>query len=256
MRKVYILPNLFTAGSLFCGMLAILEIYHGNMLQACWYILISAVLDLMDGTVARVTRTTSAFGLYFDSLSDMVAFGVAPAMLAYEVVWKSYPLLAGAVCSLYVVCGALRLARFNVQAAREESKAFLGIPIPGAALAAVSILWLSETEPALAFIVPLEQIFPPIMVVLAYLMVSKVPYFGIKSLNLVGRQPFEILVTIVVVVCLLFMLKEHLIIVGTVMVWFYVVSAPVVRMLRLASRRRQREAGRVLEPPSSSETRE
>ena len=256
MRKVPILPSLFTSGSLFCGMLAIFEVYHGNLSQACWYIVISGVLDVMDGAVARVTRTTSPFGLYFDSLTDVVAFGVAPAMMVYEALAAAYPKLAGAVCSLYVVCGALRLARFNVQANREERKAFLGLPIPGAGMGVVAVIWLFERYPGVGSSVAFERVAPPVMVALAYLMVSKVPFPGVKHLHLMRRQPFEILVTIVVVVCLLFMLKDHLVIVGTVVVWFYTTAPPLYRLLHPLERRRRRAAAELRESAASIEPRE
>lgn len=236
MRKVYILPNLFTAGSLFCGMLAILKILSGapnGPSEACALIIYSSLLDVADGAVARLTRTTSAFGLNFDSLSDLVAFGVAPAVLAYDAFGEAYPHLAAAVCSLFAICGALRLARFNVQATREEKKSFSGLPIPGAALAIVSIVWVSVSNPQLkAWLIqtlpnlknnnPLGPILPPALVIIAYLMVSNVPFYGFKSMHLGRRQPFDILVTIIVVVALLYMLKDYLDIVLFVVIWSYI----------------------------------
>lgn len=238
MRKIFILPNLFTAGSLFCGMLAIFEVFNGDpnsTQQACLLILLSALLDVADGTIARLTGSTSSFGLHFDSLSDLVAFGVAPALLAYSGFGGTFHRLAAAVCSLYVVCGALRLARFNVQAAREERKSFSGLPIPGAALATVSVIWvfaehrafadwLGRIIPDLTGDNPLAPILPPLLVVIAYLMVSKVPFYGFKSMNLGGHQPFEILVTIVVIAFLLYMLKDNLDIVLAVLAWGYIIG--------------------------------
>lgn len=239
MRKVYILPNLFTAGSLFCGMLAVFKVFtdtpgSDNISQACVLVLLSSLLDVADGAIARLTRSTSAFGLNFDSLSDLVAFGVAPAVLAFDAFRDAYPHLAAAVCSLYTICGALRLARFNVQATREEKKSFSGLPIPGAALAIVSIVWVSAANPNLnAWILqtfpnlregrPLGPILPPALVIIAYLMVSNVPFYGFKSIHFAGRQPFEILVTIVVIASLLFLLKDWLDIVLLVVAWTYIV---------------------------------
>ncbi|HOE97095.1 MAG TPA: CDP-diacylglycerol--serine O-phosphatidyltransferase [Candidatus Sumerlaeota bacterium] len=240
MRKVFILPNLFTASSLFSGMLGIFEVFQGHLAAACGYILLSALLDVFDGLVARLTKTQSAFGLNFDSLSDVVAFGAAPGLMAFSVLSAFYPRLAAPVASLFTVCGALRLARFNVQATREESKAFLGLPIPGAALAAISLIWLVETKPELRPWLPLDKIYPPAMVGLAYLMVSKVPYVGFKSLNLADRQPFEILVAIVVVITLLFMVKEHLLLVGASFIWLYVLGGVFFALMRPIRRRRYR----------------
>src|SRR5690348_13973351 len=104
MRKIYILPNLFTAGSLFCGMLAIFEIIKGDPRQACWLILLSAILDVSDGAIARLTKSTSSFGLHMDSLSDLVAFGVAPALMAYVAFEENkHPGIVSTVCCLYTV---------------------------------------------------------------------------------------------------------------------------------------------------------
>ena len=240
MRKVFILPNLFTAASLFCGMLAIFEIINNTTddpqqatEQACLLILLSALLDVADGAIARLTRSTSAFGLNFDSLSDLVAFGAAPAILAYNAFWDTYPRLAVAVCSLYTICGALRLARFNVQATREEKKSFSGLPIPGAAMAVISVIWVYKNPNLLiAGVLPLAIILPPVLVVIAYLMVSQVPFYGFKSFNLAGRQPFEILVTIVVIACLLYLLKTHLDIVLALVSWTYVIGGAIVGLVK------------------------
>ncbi len=241
MRKVYILPNLFTAGSLFCGMLAIFKIFAGDPNQieeACWLIILSSILDVFDGLVARLTRTQSAFGMELDSLSDVVAFGVAPGLLAFSFLTSLHNGPATAVCGIYVICGALRLARFNVQAAREESKAFLGLPIPGAALALVSLCWLFSDAYFDTEAIRAEWVIPPLTVVLAYLMVSKVPYVGFKSLNLANRQPFEILVIFVVVVAVLYMLKEHLSVVLFSGMWTYITIGVVMSLTRRRRRRR------------------
>ena len=128
----------------------------------------------------------------------------------------------------------MRLARYNVQAMREERKTFTGLPIPGAALAVISVVWVYELNPEAVKLVPLAFIGPPIMVVLAYLMVSKVPYVGLKSINVTGRQPFELLVTIVVIVCLLFLLKQHLDLVLVTVSWSYILIG-LVRGLILRS---------------------
>lgn len=245
-RKVYILPNLFTAASLFCGMLAIFNTFEGELHTACWLIVLAGVLDVFDGFVARLTNTTSSFGLQFDSLSDVVAFGAAPAVLAFQAFGADLqrPRLAAAVCALYAVCGALRLARFNVQALREESKTFLGLPIPGAALAVVSMIWVFEVntsvydwltglnllpDPALRERLP--ALYPPVMVVIAYLMVSKVPYAGFKSVKMVNRQPFEILVATILMLCLLYLLYRDFDLVLFVGIWSYIVIGVICRIV-------------------------
>lgn len=227
-RKVFLLPNLFTAGSLFCGILAVLEIFNDNYTNACWLILTAAVLDTCDGAIARLTRTTSDFGLNFDSLADLVAFGVAPALLTFGAMTGAHQMLASGVCSLYTICGALRLARFNVQAMREERKHFLGLPVPAAALALIALVFLYEVVPGIARYVSFTTVGPLVLVILAYLMVSKIPYAGLKNFHLLSRQPFEILVALVGVALMLFILKKHLYIVLAVVAWTYILGGVVL----------------------------
>ena len=132
-RGIYVLPNLFTSASLFCGFYAIIAAIQGRYETASVAILISFLLDGLDGRIARFTNTTSKFGTEFDPLADLVAFGVAPAVLAFK--WALAPLgrLGWLACFMYVICGALRLARFNVQKDNLETNFFKGLPIPGAA---------------------------------------------------------------------------------------------------------------------------
>lgn len=212
MRKIYILPNLFTAGSLFCGVLAIFEAIQGNLSAACVMLVASGFLDTFDGAVARLTHSTSAFGLNFDSLSDLVAFGVAPSVLAFqtmELLGAEPNRLTTAVCCLFVICGAMRLARYNVQSSSEESKRFTGLPIPAAAGAIVSLAWVADAQPLLATDWYFVKIIPPAMVVVAYLMVSNLPFAGLKTMA-VGRQPFEILVVFVAFACLVYLLRDYM----------------------------------------------
>lgn len=243
MRKVYILPNLFTAGSLFCGMLAIFRVFNDNPADACGLIVIASLFDVADGAIARLTRSTSAFGLNFDSLSDLVAFGVAPAVLAFDAFNAVHPQLAAPLCALLTICGALRLARFNVQATREEKKSFSGLPIPGAALAITSIVWvivsrpelkgwLAQTIPHLKDGNPLGLLLPPALVIISALMVSNVPFYGLKSVKFAGRQPFELLVMIVIIGAILLGLREYLDIVLFLIIWPYITAMIVVGLLK------------------------
>jgi CDP-diacylglycerol--serine O-phosphatidyltransferase len=232
MRKVYILPNAFTAASMFCGVFACFEIFDANPQHAevnpqlaIWLIFAAAFLDVLDGAIARLTRSASAFGIHFDSIADVVSFGVAPALLVYSSFDVASSMLAAAVSSLYAVCGALRLARFNVQATREERKSFVGLPVPAAALAVVSLVWIFQANPSLHAFIQIDKVLPPAMVVLAYLMVSKIPFHGPKSLPIAERQPFEILVTLVVIGCLFVMLKRHLDALSFILAWGYILTS-------------------------------
>lgn len=228
MKKVYFLPNLITTASLLCGILAIMNTIRGQVeydpalsqayyIQACWLILASAVLDGLDGTVARLTRTASSFGLQFDSLSDVVAFGVAPAFLMYAKlniiddkldITPLMPKVSEAAVALFVICGALRLARFNVQAVREEKRYFTGLPIPAAAGVVVST-FLTVTHFG-SDTMMLYRAILVLMVVLSYLMISTVPFPSPKAFHLRGRKPFNLLVSAIIFVCILLAFRKML----------------------------------------------
>ncbi len=125
-KGVYLLPNLFTTGGLFCGFYAIIATFKGDFRVAATAVLIALVFDALDGRIARMTKTSSHFGAEYDSLSDLVAFGVAPGVLAYRWALEPWGAWGWLVAALYVVCGALRLARFNVQTAEVELKVEVG----------------------------------------------------------------------------------------------------------------------------------
>ena len=192
-KGVYILPNLFTTGGLFAGFYSVIASLHGDFQIAALMILLAQIFDILDGRVARLTRSTSRFGIEYDSLSDLVAFGVAPGILAYRWAlepWQSWGWLAA---SLYVTCGALRLARFNVQYDNVEKRHFVGLPIPAAAdvVASTVLLYyyfggLGATHKHLLVLL--------VIYALGALMVSNVKYFSFKEVNLHRRQPFWLLV--------------------------------------------------------------
>lgn len=192
-KGVYILPNLFTTGSLFSGFYGIVATMNGDYNIAAWFVLIAAIFDTLDGKVARLTGTTSSFGVEYDSLADLVAFGVAPGILMYSWALRPFGKLGWLAAFLYVVCGALRLARFNVQVNTVESKRFVGLPIPAAAsmVAACVLLFyhLGGSGPLLKKVSVLLLIY-----VLAALMVSNFSYYSFKDPELVKRQPFGFLV--------------------------------------------------------------
>ena len=240
MRRVYIWPNLFTAGSLFCGLMAIFIVFErGDLVAACKLVFLAGVLDVLDGVIARIMHAESSFGLHFDSISDVVAFGVAPAMIAYGGIAEHYPLPARATCGIFVIFSALRLARFNVQAAREEKRSFRGLPSPGAACAVVSVVWVLESHPAAADLFPARIVLPLMMVLLSYLMVSRFPYFSFKSIRHTAREPFEILVSIVVILFVLVILSEHFSLILMVTFGFYALSGPCYSLYRRHWRFRQ-----------------
>jgi len=220
MRKVYLLPSLITCMSMFCGLFAILNVLNvadmpeadnSRYVLSCWLILAAAVLDLLDGLVARLTRSESLFGAQLDSLADVVAFGVAPAVLIYtRMAGLENRHLAEGTATFFAVCGALRLARFNVQKTKVEKKSFTGMPIPAAAgMVVSSFLFFQRIDPDwddnwLASLLPL------MLLGLALLMVSTVSYPSFKQLKLENRKQFNLLPIIFLVLAVAIFFKEFM----------------------------------------------
>lgn len=192
-KGVYLLPNLVTMGNMFCGFFAIISVFNGAYFRAGVAILVAAVMDGLDGKVARMTNTSSRFGIEFDSLADLVSFGIAPGILIYAWALKPFGRFGWAAAFLFAVCGALRLARYNVQADNSESKSFTGLPIPAAACMIASLvimhkhLWGIETKHPLLLML--------VAYTLAFLMVSTIKYHSLKEVNLKRRKPFSLLVS-------------------------------------------------------------
>jgi len=195
-RGVYLLPNLLTTGGLFAGFYSIVATMNGNYLLAGWFVLIAAVFDGLDGKVARMTGTTSRFGVEYDSLADLVAFGVAPGLMMYAWALKPFGKLGWLAAFLYVVCGALRLARFNVQITTVESKRFVGLPIPAAAGMSASLVIFFHHMGGTGTIKKVSVLL--LIYVLAALMVSNIRYYAFKDPELVRRQPFGFLVLAII----------------------------------------------------------
>ena len=197
-KGIYILPNLFTSASLFGGFYAIIAGIQGRYEAAAIAILISCVLDALDGKIARFTRATSHFGIEYDSLSDLVAFGVAPGVLAFQWALAPFGRLGWLASFMYVICGALRLARFNVQKGTVEARYFKGLPIPAAASFIASLILFSN---AIGGLLPGSKHILIIMLiyVLSFLMVSTISYPSFKELELRKQKPFNVLVAIILI---------------------------------------------------------
>jgi CDP-diacylglycerol--serine O-phosphatidyltransferase len=199
--KIYLLPNLMTAGNLFCGFTAILKILEGALLQssnadlasdrfheAIWFVLGAFVFDFLDGRIARLGGHESPFGREFDSLADIVSFGVAPALMVYRVVLQDFTRACWIIAFIYLACGALRLARFNSASAKHEGPShqdtFTGFPIPAAAglIASITLflLWLAEGEHHLG---NWRFALPPLLLFLSFMMFSRFQYPSFKALN-------------------------------------------------------------------------
>ncbi len=234
MRKgIYVLPNLFTTASLFSGFYSIIASMKGMYEIAAWTILIALVFDGLDGRIARMTRTTSKFGSEYDSLADLVAFGVAPAILAYHWALMSFGKWGWLAAFLFVTCGALRLARFNVQTSIIDSRVFNGLAIPaGASVVATTVL--------LYFQLGGEGQFPnlPILigtVAIALLMVSSIKYYSFKDLNFFARKPFMSFVLILLI--LVIVIAEPQIMIFT-FCFGYALSGPVWLIYKLMRKKR------------------
>ncbi|MBN1867469.1 CDP-diacylglycerol--serine O-phosphatidyltransferase [Candidatus Sumerlaeota bacterium] len=219
-RRVYLLPNLLTAFNLFLGFWAIAAVMRGDIDRACWLVFLAILLDGLDGAMARLTHTQSEFGLQFDSLSDLVSFGLAPAVAAFRTMSNMTELekpgrLVLGVCGLFAVCGALRLARYNVQVKDVEKRSFVGLPIPASAgMLVFSILMMREHRDAMPFFVH-HSVIPPLFLFLisglAILMVSQLPYPSLpRLLRIQRRTSFDSLVFMIFVAVLLLAIWSEL----------------------------------------------
>lgn len=206
-NPLYILPNLFTGASIYIGILAVAYAFVGRFELACWLVLVSLIFDGLDGRVARLTGTTSKFGVEFDSLADVVAFGVAPAMILFFYGGFHYGKFGVVVAGLYVVFGAIRLARFNVTTNNNEPNVFIGLPIPSAAVFVVSWL-LFEMELSKQYPQYPESIFLlPLMVtslIIAFLMVSNVRYPSFKKMSFEKISFGKVIVLMMIILAILF----------------------------------------------------
>lgn len=213
--KIYLLPNLMTAGNLFCGFAAVLRIIDGSLLvasgqpagslyhEAIAFILGACVFDLLDGRLARLGGHESAFGREFDSLADIVSFGVAPALLVYQIVLRDFQRTGWLIAFFFLLCGGLRLARFNCisQMANDKpDKDFQGFPIPAAAglIASLTLLmlWIQADDKNIG---PWKFALPVLLLFLSFMMFSKVKYPSFKGLNWKTQRSIPAFLILIVV---------------------------------------------------------
>lgn len=201
-RAVYLVPNMITCTSMFFGFLSIIWSVQGRFSDACLALLVSALMDGLDGKVARLTHSASEFGVQFDSLADLVAFGLAPAVLVWQWQLSSLGRFGVAIAFLYAACGALRLARFNVNAHVGSKRFFVGLPIPAASCTLVCYTYFARTFteglPTLTLV--LTAVFTACV---ALLMVSNVRYFSFKEYDIFRAHPYRVLVSFIVLLSLL-----------------------------------------------------
>ncbi|QTA84618.1 CDP-diacylglycerol--serine O-phosphatidyltransferase [Desulfonema magnum] len=236
-RGIYILPNIFTSLNIFCGFYAVIASINNNFVAAATAIIIAGVFDMLDGKIARATHSTSKFGVEYDSLADLISFGLAPAVVMYLWVLRPMGRIGWLAAFLFMVCGALRLARFNTQFGSVSSDHFVGLPIPaGAGMNAVTILFCHQFGMG-------ESVNPIVILVMLYvlsfLMVSTIKYESFKRPELFKKMNFNVLVTTILV--LIFIAAQHelaLFLIGLA----YVTSGPFTAIWRYKMKTQKNES--------------
>lgn len=199
-RGIYLWPNLITTAALLSGFYSIIASMNGEYIQAIYAIFLAALFDGLDGRVARAIGAQSAFGEQFDSLSDLLAFGVAPAILMYSWSLNDLGRIGLACCFIYTACAAFRLARFNVQIGSVDKRYFIGIASPLAAIIVISLIWVGKGNPDIFDLnhIALQTVNAAVMVFVGLLMVSNMKYYSFKQLDR-KRVPFAVMLPVVLV---------------------------------------------------------
>ncbi|WP_425340161.1 CDP-diacylglycerol--serine O-phosphatidyltransferase [Desulfovibrio desulfuricans] len=243
-KGVYLLPNMITTLSMFLGFLSMVWAVQGRFESACLAILLSAVMDGLDGKVARLTNTASEFGVQYDSLSDLVAFGIAPAMLMWQWELSALGRMGLAAAFIYAACGALRLARFNVSTAAVGKRFFIGLPIPAGGCTVVTFVFCAAHFPAI-----MASALPYMILVLAIgvgvLMVSKVRYFSFKEYDFLRAHPIRTMLFFLLVLGTVISFPR---VMGFVLCAVYIIGGIVYTFVILP--RRNRQLLRALSPQS------
>lgn len=227
-RGIYLLPNLLTLGALFSGFYAVIAGMSGNFNEAGWAIFIAAVFDGLDGRIARLTNTQSAFGAQFDSLSDMVSFGMVPALIMFS--WALAPLgrVGWAASFIYMSCAALRLARFNVQLGTVDKRFFMGLQSPLAAGVVTFVPWVAykyalDVTPFIAYLAAILTVFAGL------LMISNYKYFSFKELHFKGTVPYMVFIFTVVLLVVIAQ-NPHEVLLSMCVI--YALSGPAVSLYK------------------------
>ncbi len=245
-KGIYLLPNLMTTAGLFAGFYAVIAGIQGEFALGAIAILLAMVFDGLDGRIARMTNSCSAFGAEYDSLADMVSFGLAPALLMYQWVLHDFGKLGWLVAFIYTVAAALRLARFNTQVGVGDKRYFQGLPSPAAAALLAGLIWVVESN---HLDTGVESITALILTAFAgVMMVSNIRFNSFKELNLKGKVPFVTLLVIVLVFVVITLEPAMLLF---IIFFIYAFSGPVVTLLTLkktrALRQQQREESKMSE---------
>jgi CDP-diacylglycerol---serine O-phosphatidyltransferase len=197
-----VIPNLFTAMNMFSGFFSIISASQGNFIYAGWLIIIAAIFDTLDGFMARLTKSSSELGVELDSLSDVVSFGVAPSFLLYTTYFHQFETFGGIISSLPMIAGGFRLARFNVQLVGFDKSYFTGLPIPSSALTIVCFILSFYND---GYPEKLQQLIIPMVLLLSFLMVSKVKYDTLPkfSISAIKKKPLIYIAYLIALVVLI-----------------------------------------------------
>lgn len=236
-KGIYLLPNLLTTGALFAGFYAIVAAINGRYEPAVISIFVAMVLDGMDGRIARMTNTQSDFGAEYDSLSDMVSFGLAPALVAYEWILVDLGKIGWLGAFVFTSAAALRLARFNTQANVANKKFFQGLPSPAAAAVLAGVIWFFESYGLRSHLVAMPVVFA-LTIAMALLMVSNIRYYSFKELDLRGKVPF--VAVLAIVLCFVLISLDPAAVLALSFTG-YALSGPTITLLQVRRHRRGRK---------------
>lgn len=234
-RGIYLLPNLFTTAALFAGFFAIIASINGRFGSAAVAIFVAMLLDGLDGRVARLTNTQSDFGAQYDSLADMISFGLAPALVIYQWILVDLGKLGWLAAFIYTAGAALRLARFNTQVGIADKRYFQGLASPSAAAIVAGLVWVGTLYGRDG--VPLSAVAFAVTILAGLLMVSNIRYHSFKAIDLRGRVPF--MATLLIVLIIVFVTIHPPIVLFSVFT-LYALSGPVLTLVHLRRRRAER----------------
>lgn len=237
-RGIYILPNLFTTSAMFAGFYSIVSAMDNRYEAAAIGIFVAMILDGMDGRIARLTNTQSDFGVQYDSLSDMVSFGLAPALVIYEWSLAGMGKVGWLGAFLFAAAGALRLARFNTQAGIADKRFFQGLPSPAAAAIIAGMVWSVDSHGTLYDGTTIYYFTFPVTVMAGLLMVSNIRYHSFKQFDLKGKVPF---VSILIFILVLILIASEPPLVLFTVASLYGLSGPVLTLIQIRKRRMSRK---------------
>jgi CDP-diacylglycerol--serine O-phosphatidyltransferase len=235
-QGIYLLPNLFTTGALFAGFYAIIAAMRGDFESAAIAIFSAMVLDGLDGRIARLTSTSSKFGEEYDSLADMVSFGVAPALVMFSWALGELGKFGWSAAFIYVACAALRLARFNTQIDTADKNYFTGLASPAAAAIIASTVWVCNDLGWVGKALPLEMstVVGVLTAAVGFLMIANFPYYSFKGIDFRGRVPFVVMIAVVLIFGLITLDPPRILLAGFLI---YAMSGPVMQVVKRSRKR-------------------